>query len=307
MNAITERIEAVPESKLINPDPFCDVRLQQIEHKGKLTDKYMVEIMDAKTSEFVELPGVSTVHSDNYHLVTNKQVHDLALNVIDRIGMPFEPIRTFGSGHSKPVYWNTKRFSAKWYSPSVSFDEPQGGSKMMLGMEVTNSYDGSSKVGLAFFAIRLACANQFYSNHLLGRPFEFSHLMGDGDIQQDILGATQDLADTASNFGRLAPSMKLLADTHVTSFKDFLQLRKDIQASTGTEFRDKQILNELSGCGITKECGINSTYEDPSSFWSIANAYTAVTTHGIDGPRGSDVSARVVDWMVSRAKSLAAA
>ena len=77
-----------------------------------------------------------------------------------------------------------------------------------------------------------------------------------------------------------------------------------ITGGTGSEFRDKQILNELTGCGITKECGINSTYEDPSSFWSIANAYTAVTTHGIDGPRGSDISGRVVDFMVARAKAL---
>ena len=304
MNAITETIEA-QTSKLINPDPFCEVRLQQIEHKGKLTDKHMIEIMDAKTGEYTEIPGVSTVHSAGYNLVTNKQVHELALGVINQIGMPFEPIRTFSSGHSKPVFWNTKRFSEKWYSPAVAFDEPVGGSKMMLGMEVTNSYDGSSKVGLAFFAIRLACSNQFYSSHLLGKPFEFSHLSDGGDIAGDILGATHELENKAAAFARLAPMMKLMADTHVTSFQDFLQLRKDLQASTGTEFRDKQILNELTGCGITKECGINSTYEDPSSFWSIANAYTAVTTHGIDGPRGSDVSGRVVDWMVGRAQALA--
>lgn len=300
----TPVLDATPKSeksKLLNDDPFCDVRLQQIEHKGRLTDKYMIEMMDPVTSEFVELPGVGTVHAKGYNLVTNKQVHNLALEVIDHIGTPFVPIKSFGGSHSKPVYWNTKKFTEKWYSPSVAFNEPRGGSSMMLGMEVTNSYDGSCKVGLSFFAIRIACANQFYSNHLLGKPFEFSHLMNGDDMGSDILGATQALQNMAGNFGRLAPSIKCLNEAHVTSFPDFLQLRKDMQAGTGADFRDKEVLNELSGSGITSKCGVNSTYSDPSSYWDIANAYTAISTHGVDGPRGADLSARVVDWMVARA------
>lgn len=291
-------------SKLINDDPFCDVRLTQIENKGKLTDKYMIELLDDKTQEFVELPGVGAVHSEDYKLVTNKQVHELALEVMNRISRTFRPIHTFADGHSKPIYWNAKRFSEKWYSPDVTFDDPRKQSQMMLGMEVTNSYDGSSKVGLSFFALRLACSNQFYSSNILGRPFEFSHLSAGEDITDDIMGATNRFTDMASHFGRMAGSMKLLADTHVTTFQDFLALRRELQAGTGSEFRDKQILNELSGCGITKSIGMDLEYSDPSSYWDITNAYTAVTTHGVGGPRGSDLSARVVDWMVMRATSM---
>ena len=95
-----------------------------------------------------------------------------------------------------------------------------------------------------------------------------------------------------------------LPDLDAGGMIDFLALRREMQEGTGVEFRDKQVLNELSGCGITRECGIDAQYGDPSSYWSIANAYTAVSTHGIDGPRSSDVSARIVDWMVARAEGI---
>jgi hypothetical protein len=285
-------------TEIINPDPFCDVRLTNIKNQGRATDKFMIEVQKPESEEFVELPGVGTVHSADYKLVTNKQVNDMAQQVMSETGMEFRPINSFGNGHSEPRYWNGRRFSSKWFTKDVTFDMPGTSSAMAMGVEVTNSYDGSCKVGLAFFALHLICSNQFYTHNMLGRPFEFQHVNRGGNLEDDISTAMEQIKTKASTFGSLAPVMKGLMDTHVKGFDGFLKLRQELTADTGCQFRDKQLLDELSGRGVTQDLGIELQYKNPSSYWDIANAYTAVTTHAVGGPRGSDQSARVVDWLI---------
>ena len=288
--------------EIVNPDPFCDVRLENIEHAGRKTDKYLIALQDPETPTlFREIPGVGTVHSADYSLVSNKQVHDMAAKVIDESGLTFEPVPTWGEGHSQNLYWNGRRFSEKWFCKDTAVAVP-GGSSMMLGMEVTNSYDGSAKVGLAFFAMHVACSNQFYSNNMLGCPFEFQHVNHGGHLDQDIGDAMFQIQEKAKNFSKIAPNIKKLQGAHVESFEDFLALRRELSTTTGVEVRDRQLLDELSGDGITAELKMKDVkYNDPSSLWDISNAYTAVTTHLVGGPRGSDHSQRVVDFLLKKA------
>jgi len=292
----------MPKSEIINKDPFCEVRLENITHGGHKTDKFLIALQHPEAPEtFLEIPGVGTVHSADYTLVTNKQVHDMASQVIVDSHMTFEPVPTWGEGHSKNLYWNGRRFSEKWFCKDTAVAVP-GGSSMMLGMEVTNSYDGSAKVGLAFFAMHVACSNQFYSCNMMGQPFEFPHVNRGGKLEEDIGDAMLQIQEKASTFGKIVPNIKRMQETHVASFKGFLNLRKELTTTTGVEIRDKQLLDELSGEGITSELKMHDVhYKDPSSYWDIANAYTAVTTHLVCGPRGSDHSQRVVDFLLKRA------
>jgi hypothetical protein len=296
----------MPKSEIVNPDPFCEVRLENIEHGGRKTDKFLITLQDPETEQFREIPGVGTVHSVDYTLVTNRQVHDTALKVMHDTGMAFKPIPAFGVGHSSPIYWNGRRFSEKWFCEDTSVAVP-GGSAMMMGMEITNSYDGSAMVGLAFFAMHVACSNQFYSCNLMGEPFAFPHVNRGGKLDDDIGIAMQQIQAQARDFAKIAPNMKALQKAHVKSFDDFLGMRKQLAAETGVEIRDKQLLDELSGQGITAELKMKDVrYEDPSSLWCVANAYTAVTTHCVGGPRGSDHAARVTDWLLKRSVAVGA-
>jgi len=290
------------KTEIVNKDPFCDVRLENIMHGGHKTDKFLIALQDPVTSnQFREIPGVGTVHSADYTLVSNRQVHDMANQVIVDSGMTFEPVPSWGEGHSANLFWNGRRFSEKWFCKDTAVAVP-GGSSMMLGMEVTNSYDGSAKVGLAFFAMHVACSNQFYSNNMLGCPFEFPHVNRGGKLEEDIGEAMQQIQEKASTFGKIVPNIKRMQGMHVGSFKGFLQLRRELTATTGVEIRDKQLLDELSGNGITSELQMKDVqYNDPSSYWDISNAYTAVTTHLVGGPRGSDHSQRVVDFLLQKA------
>jgi len=289
------------KTEIINDDPFCEVRLANIEHNGHKTDKFMIELMNAGNDGFKEIPGVGTVHSADYKLVTNQQVRTMAESVMSDTGMDFNPVPSFSTGHSQPIHWNGRRFSQKWYCKDTSVDVP-GGSAMMMGMEVTNSYDGSCKVGLAFFAMHMVCSNQFYSANMMGRPFEFPHVNRGGDLDEDIGEALKQIRTMASGFGAIGPHVEKLNAQPIGSFSNFLKLRSLIRRETRAELRDKQLLDEIAGHGITAELKMaNVKYNDEPTLWDVANAYTAVATHSVGGYRGADQSGRVIDWLLKRA------
>jgi hypothetical protein len=171
----------------------------------------------------------------------------------------------------------------------------------MLGLEARNSYDGSCKVSLGFFAMHVACSNQFVSNKLLGEPFVFPHQQS-GRIDEDFGTALDTIRDRAALFGQAALQLQELNHAHVESFGDFLKLRKECQNETGVDFRDRALLDELSGCGSTHKLGIDvkGAYGHPDSYWAIANAYTAITTHDVGGMRGSDQSSRVLNFLLGK-------
>jgi len=287
---------------IINSDPFCDVRMHNIEDSaGEKTDKYMVEMQLPDSNEYKPIPGVGVVHGNDYQLVTNSQVRDMVTETISASGLSFKPLRSTNSDTRSHIYWNGRRFSQKWYCPDANIPAP-GGSSMMLGLEAINSYDGSCKVGLAFFAMHVVCSNQFYSNNILGRPFEFVHVNRGGELEDDIDDALDQIKLKASSFSQITPYLNRLKAAEVRDFDDFLQIRRCIKDETGCEIRDKQLLDELSGHGVTANLGLTGVkYNNPSSFWNIANAYTAITTHAVGGPRGSDQSSRVLDWLINEA------
>jgi hypothetical protein len=300
--------DAVVDPDLINPDPFCPVRLTPIRNRGRVTDKYMIELQRPDSSEWADIAGVRAVHTANYRLVTNQQVHTMAAGVMAQTGLTFEPVPTWGNGQSKSLLWNGRHYLERWYTPDVKVATPHG-SEIMLGLEVRNSYDGACKVGLAFFAMHCACGNQFYGDNILGQPYNFSHIGQSGELNGDIAGALNELQGKAEAFGRIVPTIRALTEARFGSIEDFLNLRRRLTTTTGLEFRDRQILDELDGRGVTSKLGIavGKSYGSPDSLWALANAFTAVTTHAVGGLRGQDQSGRAVDFLVSEAKKRIAA
>lgn len=301
--------EARADVEMLNPDPYCPVRMTRIlDTRGAVTDKFMTEV---QTPEQVwrPIPGVRTVHGAGYRLVTNAQVRDMAHTAMEATKLNFEQVPSWGNGHSRGITWNGKYYLERWYTKDVYVEAPNG-SKVMLGLEVRNSYDDSCKVGLAFFAMHCACSNQFFSHNMFGKPFTFSHI-GDGGELDDELNPTRDaLLQNAGRFGAVLPHIKQLCDARFMTMQEFLDLRRRMAVKTKAEFRDRQILDELAGDGITKKLGIEvgQAYGTPDSYWALANAYTAVTTHMVGGLRGQELSQRATDFLIqdARAKTNAA-
>jgi hypothetical protein len=294
-------------TSLVNDDPFAAVRMENIQREGVRTDKYYVAIQKPDSEEFTDIPGVGAVHSEDYQLVTNQAVHDLALEVISTTGMDFRHVPSFGEGHSQPIMWNGHRFCERWFTEDVKVDAPgAGGGHFALGLQVENSYGGSSSVSFSFFGMYLLCSNQFHSGNLFSAE-RFPHVSASkgGDLHADLEWAKSRLVAQAETFGKIQPQLDLLAETRVEGVRGFLDLRRRMHAETGVNTRDRMWLDELSGQGISNTLELpHDTYGEVESYWALSNAYTALTTHAVGGIQGAAQSSRVVDWMLDDAKRL---
>ena len=296
----------IAKQVMINSDPYADVRMHRIEHNGKPTDKYMVEMVDADGA-WQPMPGVNAVHGEDYTLVPNTQVHELVGDVLTRTGRTFKPVPTFGNGHSKPLHWDGKRWSEKWYCEEVAEAMPTGHA-LALGVEAINSYDGTHNVGIRFFAMHCLCANQFYAGNMMGN-FVFRHMSRDAGIrlQDNVEDALKLMRQQADQFLRIVPQFKKLCDVSVRGMDGFLDLRSALNADVWRASRDPDVLDELYGAGITKELGMRQMDPRPECMWNILNAYTAVSTHKIGGFNGSSASERVTSKILEESDRLAAA
>lgn len=301
-------VEARADVEMLNPDPYCPVRMSPIlDSRGAATDKLMVEL---QTPEQVwrPIPGVRTVHGAGYRLVTNAQVRDMAHVAMEATGLKFEQVPTFGVGRSQGTTWNGKYYLERWYTRDTQVMSPTGHA-VMLGLEVRNSYDDSCRVGLAFFAMHCACHNQFFSKRLFGVPLSFSHIGEGGNLDAEVESSRSMMLMHAERFGAVMPHIQKLCDTRFLTMQEFLELRRRMAVKTKAEFRDRQILDELDGRGITRSLGIEvgQAYGTPDSYWALANAYTAVTTHMVGGLRGQELSMRATDFLIADAEAKTAA
>ena len=149
----------------INTNPFCDVELYSLAESG-LNDKFVVRLENP--DEAVEAPAflpISTkgaIHGDGYQLVPNTRVQQITEDVLTRTGMDFLPLSGLKGSRREGISWDGKRFASRWFVPDVNayVDDADGSgrSKLMLGVEALNSYDGSYGVALQFFVL-LFCSH----------------------------------------------------------------------------------------------------------------------------------------------------
>ena len=287
-------------TKMINRNPFCPVRLEPWKFGKKQTDKVMV-VMENEQGEFEPLPGVNVVHGTDYALVPNQQVYDLVGDVLTRSGHTFQPVPAWGDGHSKPIHWDGKRFSAKWFTEDLA--EDIGGSALALGVEAVNSYDGSQEVGVRFFAMHCLCSNQCYMHAALGN-FVFRHTSRDAGVQlmdnvAETIGA---LRGQTERFLKTVPLFRQLRDKKYGGFDGFLKFRSRANKEFWSASRDALVLDELAGEGLTRKLGIQQLPAgDRDNYWGLLNAYTAVCTHKVGGFNGADLSDNVTTLVMETA------
>ena len=289
-------------AKMINPNPFCEVRLvpsYNAKHQP-MPNKLVIELMLPDGSGYKELPG-ARVYSEEYKLVPNVDVRDMALAVMAKTGVEFKHVPDRGT-RCKALDWNGNTYVERWYAPDVQVMSPQG-KPVMLGLEAHNSYSKRCGVGLSMFAMNMVCANQFTSAKLMGRPFEFKHL--DGDLDGVFEDALAHLQHAASSFAEIAVKLNTLAAQRYT-LENYCNIRNRL-AERGVTMRDAAVFDELCGRGITQKCGIadgvsGGLYGDPYTYWALANALTAVTTHMLNPIAGREQGAAMLDALLEEAR-----
>ena len=298
--------------EIINEDPYCAVDLAPVEG---LRDMNVTRLFNTETGKMEPIPGKGAIHAEGYKLVANERVHQMVQDVLTRSGQAYEPMPLHPGSKSGAHTWDGKRFSARWLLKDVntSISDPtlRGKTPLHLGVEAINSYDGSCKVGIQFFAMSMRCHNQFYSHNMLG-GFTFRHYESratnslDGDID-DAMGL---ISQQAAQFSAAAPLLGVLATTPVstpfpgaeTNLDGYLAVRDHLKKTWRPSY-DPYVLDEMSHNGVTKDIGVSEQTAHCNSLWGLLNAYTAVSTHKIGGFNGVNLGRIAVDSFVGWAKS----
>ena len=290
-------------SEVINADPFCSVDIMPLEQAPQ---RGVIRLKD-EHGDWQPLEGVSAIHNvDSYKLVANSRVYQLAQDVLTRSGFDFDVIPENEHSKANRLAWDGRKFSAKWIIPSVSGDVSDGGtrSKLHLGVEALNSYDGSYKVGIQFYMMNMACFNQFYSGHLLG-GFVFGHYDRAGsDLDTDIQKATEMISGQAETFARALPRIQALSHTKLSNGKSslerFLEINLDTLEDIWRPTWDSHILREIHHRGITQKMG-RPQVAHSHNLWGLLNGYSAVATHVLGGFHGVGISRLVTDKFLEMA------
>lgn len=249
-------------------NPFAEVFLDQMNVAGQDVPKMAVMLKGEQAPVFV------ASHSPGYRLVSNEFCHQVLQDVVTRSDL--------GSPEEIGIIWTGKRYIERVILPGCGFQV--NGSKMVLGLQGINSYDGSTSFGVEFFSVSLRCHNQFHFSRQLG-SFIFKHVNGNNDIIME--DAIQQLRDGAQRFVKLSPSLGEL-NAQPASLDTLLQWHSD--------------LSVLKPCWPTTKTGevLLAMKKEKPTLWGLLNAFTWTTTHSIGGISGSRLSALACDYALKQ-------
>ena len=161
-------------------DPFTPIAKHPLlTPQGLQSSRYAI-VLDP--SGEAQEAGIVT---EDYNLVENREVVETAERVIHAGSLEATPDK---------VLFDGRRFRQRWVLPQHTF-AVQVGDVVALTLDATNSYDGSTRFGLAFNLQRLVCSNGMIVDQLLG-GFRFRHNQSHGDVfDKDCLLYTSDAAD----------------------------------------------------------------------------------------------------------------
>ena len=297
-------------AEVINEDPFCDADLMPME---ELDGKYSVVRLKNSEGEWIPIPSKGAIHGDGYRFVPNSKVQQMAVDVLTRSGREFKPLpNEYNNSKASNLTWDGKKFASRWFIEDINGDinDADNRSKLMLGVEAINSYDGSYKVGINFFAMSIMCQNQFYSQNLLG-GFTFGHYDRAGtNLDQDLDSAVELIEAQAETFGRALPKLQALTNTSLAdigngcSMSGYLDIRNSLQGTKKpwAPSHEPHVLDELAHNGVTARMGREQTAHD-RNLWGLLNAYTAVSTHHVGGFKGAGLSQFTTDNLLQRVAS----
>ena len=200
-------------------DPFLRVRKEQLFTSDNRPSSQYAVMLQQEDQE-VEVGHVS----ENYQLVPNQAVHQIALDVLSRSNLGFDDAGLIFDG---------KRYRQRWILPDLSV-EPKKNDIVQLSFDVINSYDGSTTFGLAFNAQRLVCTNGMMLDFMLG-GFRFRHF-GHDAFPEEMELAVSSLQNLSAQLEPLNSKLQYMIDQPVD--RHYIQ-----QAFTDLKLTDKMKAN----------------------------------------------------------------
>ena len=157
-------------------NPYAEIRKVPLDYQGVQSSAYSVQTHDVnKKTDMLEWNEVGTV-GNNYLLVPNEDVRDMALEIADQTGLTFDTDKT---------YFDGKRYVHSLIAKDNSIGEVEVGDDIGIGFQMWNSYDGSTSLGFRMMLYRLICTNGMMSKVNLSK-YRFRHSIGSDDWKNEL-------------------------------------------------------------------------------------------------------------------------
>ncbi len=190
----------------MNPDisPFAQVELQPLLHSSGEESSRVAVVVDPGGSKFE-----AGVMSRDYKLISNQSISDVAIELLDRTGLPYEEHK---------ILWDGRRFKQQFVIEGME-TEVQVGDVVAVMLCAQNSYEGSLMAGMSFELLRLACSNGLCISHVLG-SFALKH-WGEKDFENELRIASAQILNVGERVESVLPRLKNMVQNQIT--------RSDIQ------------------------------------------------------------------------------
>ena len=184
------------------------------------------------------------VVSRDYKLVPNRAVAEVAHDVLQKTGFNYD---------DHQILFDGKHFRQRFLLHQFQ-GEPKVGDVVKVVVDSINSYDGSTKFGLEFNALRLACDNGLMLSFMLG-GFRFKH-WGDRSFDDELQQASQQIGNVGDRLHFLMPQLTEMTHKRVK--------RPDIQ----------QVFKKTD-LPLTLQAKVFNAIEEDTQ-WGLYNAFTNV-------------------------------
>ena len=155
-------------------NPYGNIRKVPLDYNGIESSAYAIQFEESM-DKWKEVGVVS----NNYMLIENKEVAEIAEHISEGSSFDWREDRTFFNGKK---YFKTMIAKGE-------FGEVENGDPIGLGMGFWNSYDGSTSFRFRMFTYNLICTNGMMTKKFFG-GLNFKHVLGSSnDYEEEIVKA----------------------------------------------------------------------------------------------------------------------
>jgi hypothetical protein len=199
---------------MTNHSPYAPIEKSPLYAADQMQSKgYSVRLQDEESETGWKEVGLV---SEDYLLVPNKEVRDMALEIAHQ--SPFE-------WTNEKTHFDGKRFSYALVANTGYGREVAQGDVVTIGMLFQNSYDGSLKLSASMFAYRLVCSNGMLQPETF-RRMKFKHELRSSGWEEETRRALSMIEGAEENLERFCSAANRLAEMPVGS-SELAHLRQD--------------------------------------------------------------------------------
>jgi len=239
--------------------PYSDIRKVPLDYQGITSSAYAVQRQQP------DKEGVFTwkecgVVGNNYLLVPNSEVKDLANEIATKSVHQWEPMKE---------YFDGKRFVYFMQSKSETTEIAQG-DDISLGMGFWNSYDGSTALQFRTFLVRLMCTNGMITKDFMNL-MKFKHNAQSEGYEEQIINASKVVDNCGDDIETVAKRMRKMVETPV-DLNEIANMR-----NTHLSHLPVTLWGKISSHFLNKDS--DKILDGDVNMWDFYNACTDVLWH----------------------------